>query len=64
MDKTVLKFLADVLYLKGLLCAEEIEDILDAKNGDDLEVIFDKMFRGDYNVYKRGEVYTNYSPRD
>lgn len=60
MDKVVLKFFADVLYLKGLLCYEELEAIMEATNPSDLEVIFEKMYRGEYNVYKRGEPYTDY----
>lgn len=61
MDKLVLKFFADVLYLKGILCFEELEAIGDAKNAEDLERIFERMYRGDFNVYKRGEPYTDYA---
>jgi hypothetical protein len=61
MDKTLLQFFADVLYLKGLLCYEELEAILEAKNPSDLEGIFEKMLRGEYNVYRKGEPYTGYT---
>jgi hypothetical protein len=61
MDKLVLKFFADILYLKGLLCSEELEAIMDVTKPSDLDVIFEKMFRGGYNVYKRGEPYTDYA---
>jgi hypothetical protein len=57
MDKVVLKFFADVLYLKGYLCAEELEDIYDASTPSDLDAIFEKMIKSQYNVYKRGEGY-------
>lgn len=60
MDKVLLKFFADVLYLKEQLCSEELEDIYDAKSPSDLDDIFEKMMRGEYNVYKRGESYANY----
>jgi predicted metal-binding protein len=60
MDKVLLKFFADVLYLKEQLCSEELEDIYEAKTPIDLDNIFEKMMRGEYNVYKRGETYANY----
>lgn len=61
MDKLLLKFMADVMYMKGLLCFEELEAIYDAKSPADLEAIFEKMIRGEFNVYKRGEPYTDYA---
>lgn len=57
MDKVLLKFFADVLYLKGTLCAEELDDIYDASTPSDLDNIFEKMITNQYNVYKRGEGY-------
>lgn len=61
MDKVVLKFLADVLYIKGIICFEEFEDIMDAKTFYDLDNIIEKMIREEYNVYKRGEGYIGYT---
>lgn len=58
MDKIVLKFLADVLYIKEFICYEEFEDIMNACTPEDLDNIFEKMARREYNVYKRGEKYT------
>jgi hypothetical protein len=57
VDKVVIKFFTDILYLKGMLCAEELEDIYDASTPSDLDAIFDKMMSNKYNVYKRGEGY-------
>lgn len=57
MDKVLLKFFADVMYIKGTICAEELEDIYDASNADDLDIIFEKMIGGKYNTLKRGEGY-------
>lgn len=57
MDKVVLKFLADILYLKGIICWEEFEDIMESKIPSDLDKITDKIIGGDYNIYKRGEGY-------
>ena len=60
MDKLVLGFLADVLYIKGVICLEEFEAINDVTNPQDLDVIVEKMLRSEYNVYKRGEAYVGY----
>lgn len=59
MDKTVLGFIADVLYIKGIICYEELEGIMEVKDSSDLGDVFEKMIKGEYNVYKRGEPYTN-----
>lgn len=63
MDKILLKFFADVLYIKGKLCVEELEDIMDAKTPFDLDNIVEKMLCSEYNVYKRGETYDRDKPR-
>lgn len=55
--KVLLKFFADVMYVKGLLCSEELEDIMEARTLFDLDNIFEKMMRGGYNAYKKGESY-------
>lgn len=55
--KELLKFIADVLYMKGIICYEEIDAIYDVRNGDDLEKIVEKMNDGSFNVYKKGEGY-------
>lgn len=56
MDKVTLKFLADVLYIKGVFCIEELEDVMNACNPSDLDVIIDKMLDDKYYP-KRGETY-------
>jgi hypothetical protein len=55
--KSVVGFLADVLYLKGFICYDEFEDIMNAQNDVDLGNIVEKMLRSEYNVYKKGESY-------
>lgn len=55
MDKLTLGFLADVLYLKEVICYEEFEAIQSVTNAEELGVVFEKMIGGEYNVYKRGE---------
>lgn len=57
MDKILLKFFADVLYLKGIICFEEYDDIMDVKCFEDLDVVFEKMMREEYDAYKRGDLY-------
>lgn len=60
MDKIVLKFLADVLYIKEKLTLEEYEAIMDAKTPFDLDNIVDRMLRDDFTVLLRGETYGRY----
>lgn len=52
-----LGFLADVLYIKGIICFEEFEAIQEVKHPSDLNDIVEKMLRGDYNAYRKGEGY-------
>jgi hypothetical protein len=61
MDKLVLKFFADVLYYKKIICHAELEAILDAKHPSDLDTITDRIMRGEFNVYKKGETYLGYN---
>lgn len=61
MDKCTLKFIADILYLKGILCFEELDAIYEIKHPSDLDIVFERMIGGDFNVYKRGEPYTDYA---
>ena len=61
MDKVVLKFLADVLYIKGFICFEEFDDVMNSKNPTDLDDIVEKIIRGEYNVYRQGEGYVRYA---
>jgi len=57
-DKVLLKFFADVLYLKGLLYEEELEDILNVCTFSDLDNICEKMFNEEYSPYRKpGENY-------
>jgi hypothetical protein len=57
MDKTVLGFLADVLYIKGMLCYDEYETIQDVRDERELGVVVERMLRGEFNGYKKGETY-------
>ena len=60
IDKVVLKFLADVLYVKEELSFEEYEAIMDAKTPFDLDDIVDKMLNDEFRVLLRGETYGRY----
>lgn len=57
MDKCALKFFADVLYIKGVICFEEFDAVMDVVHPSDLDVIVDRMLRSDFNVFRRGEGY-------
>lgn len=56
MDKLLVKFLADVLYLKEVICFEEYEGIMDIRNYSDMDKVFEKMMKEEYNAYRRGEI--------
>ena len=56
MDKVILKFIADVLYVKGVICFQEFEDIMDASIPSDLDIIVEKILCSEYNGYIRGEM--------
>ncbi len=61
LDKALLKFFADVLYIKEKLCIDEYEDIMEVQKIDDLDRIVDKMLRSEYNQYlRKGESYGFY----
>ena len=55
--KLVMGLFADVLYIKGAICFEEFEAIQEARNAEDIAQVVEKMLRGEYNVYKKGETY-------
>jgi hypothetical protein len=58
LDKLAIGFMADILYLKGILCWEEFEEIQRITEPADLQKFVDKFIGGEFNVYKRGEIYT------
>jgi hypothetical protein len=60
MDKTSIGLLADVLYIKGIICYEEFEDIMNAITPQDLDKVVEGMLTDKYNVYRKGEAYIGY----
>lgn len=56
--RVVAELLADILFLKNIICFEEYEAIMEIKNSSDVEAFTDKLIRGEFNVYKRGEHYS------
>lgn len=56
MDKVVIKFFSDVLYLNNILCFEEYEDIMECQTPEDLDKVFEKMMKEEYNAYTRGQI--------
>ena len=56
MDKILLKFIADVLYLKEVICFDEYEGIMEVQKYEDLDIVFEKMMKEEYNAYRRGEI--------
>ena len=56
-SKALLGLFADILYHKGLLCYEEMEALMDIRSNHDIYAFSEKLLRGEFNVYKRGEIY-------
>lgn len=56
--RVVIQLFADVLYIKGVICLEEFEAMLDIRNSNDAEDFTEKLLCGEFNVYKRGEHYS------
>ena len=52
MDKTVIKFFADVMYLKGVICHDEFLCIMEACSSADLEEIVEKILNEEFNVLR------------
>mgnify|MGYP001461202410 FL=1 len=55
--KLAIGFLADILYLKGIICFDEFEDIQNAKNAQDIERIVEKILGDEYDGRRQGEGY-------
>ena len=49
--------MADILYMKKIICYDELEALLDAKNEQDIYAFTDRLLRGEFNVYRKGEHY-------
>lgn len=54
-EKLTLGFLADVLYLKGVILYEEYEAIMDVRTYGDVETIVERMLRDEFNQFQRGK---------
>ncbi len=57
MDKIVLKFFADVMYVKGYIYYSEFEAIMNSCTPQDLDDIVERMLKDEYKGYTRGEGY-------
>jgi hypothetical protein len=44
--------------MKKIICFDELEALLDAKNEQDIYAFTDRLLRGDFNVYRKGEHYS------
>ena len=53
-----IQLMADILYIKGIICHDEFECLLDIQTSSDAEKFTEKLLCGDFNVYKRGEHYS------
>lgn len=56
--RVVIQLLADILYIKGILCFDEFEALMEVKNASDVGDFTEKLLCGDFNVYRKGEHYS------
>ena len=63
MDKILLKFIADVMYIKGIIYFSEYESILDVCTIEDLDEVVERMLHSDFSPYMRGEAYVEIAER-
>lgn len=56
VDKGILKFICDVLYLKEIIYIEEYDDIMDCSTCEDLDDVFENMMLDMYRDYGRGDM--------
>ena len=43
--------------MKKIICFDELEALLDAKTEQDIHAFTERLLRGDFNVYRKGEHY-------
>lgn len=58
MDKLVIQLFADILYIKGIICYDEMDTIMKMKTPQDVEAFTERLLRGEFSAFKRGEIYT------
>lgn len=58
--KLLIKLFGDILYAKGVINLDELEHLLDLRNPQDLDAYTERILRGDFNAYRRGEHYTGF----
>lgn len=56
MDKITIKFFADLMYIKGIICFDEYEDIMSCCTEGCLDKVIEKMLKDEYNPYLRGDI--------
>lgn len=57
--KIVIALFGDILYAKGVINLDELNGLYDIRNVQDVSAYTDKMLRGDFNAYLRGEHFTS-----
>lgn len=61
MDKLVIQLFGDILYHKGILCANELEALYDVKTVGDLDIFTQRLEAGELHVLRKGEHYEFYN---
>lgn len=59
--KIIVALFADILYAKGVINLDELNGLYDIRTIEDVSKYSDKILRGDFNAYLKGEHYTSYA---
>ena len=60
MDKLAICFFAEILYIKKIICIDELEAIMDIKTPSDLDAFIERLITNGFDLNKRGESYIGY----
>lgn len=58
-SKLIIGLFADILYSKGVINLDELHGLYDITCVADLNPFTEKMLRGEFNAYRKGEHYTS-----
>lgn len=63
-SKIVIALFADILYAKSIINLDELNGLYDIANVQDVAAYSEKMLRGEFNAYLKGEHYTASKARE
>jgi len=59
--KIVIALIVDILYAKGIINLDELNGAYDIATIEDVSKYSERILRGEFNAYLKGEHYTSYA---